>query len=187
MPQEYPYRCTRCGKTVYAPSKRFAECCKGAQVLELVNMCYMISQNSAPTHTVVHIVPDNTPLPAANGAKCVTACNATTKPKFSASHISAVTCKKCLEWVESRKSARTIESERNYILSQLDGVEFVDESEPAQSFKSKVEEVKKIDTSLSDFGDVQEILAKLKSLHENDYFRKIVKQRKSLLQELRTK
>lgn len=147
----------------------------------------MISQASAPTHTVVHIVPENTPLPAANGAKCVTACNAKTKPRFSASHISAVTCKKCLEWVESRKSARIIENERKYILDKLEGVEFVDEDEPAQSFRSTVEEVKKIDTSLSDFGNPKEILDKLKSLHESEYFRKLVGQRKFLLQELKTK
>lgn len=147
----------------------------------------MIAHSAAPSHTVVHTVPEKTPLPAASGTKCVTACNAKTKPKFSASHHSAVTCKKCLEWIESRQLKQTIKNERKFILEALEGVVFVDEDDPTNSFRSKIEEVKNINVDDNMIQDPKKLLETLRNLHENKNFRNILQQRKQLLQELDSK
>lgn len=183
----YPFECSRCRKRIYSPSKRFAKCCEDASMIEMVNICYMIAHSAAPSHTVVHTVPEKTPLPAASGTKCVTACNAKTKPKFSASHHSAVTCKKCLEWIESRQLKQTIKNERKFILEALEGVVFVDEDDPTNSFRSKIEEVKNINVDDNMIQDPKKLLETLRNLHENKNFRNILQQRKQLLQELDSK
>jgi len=156
-------------------------------MIELVNICYMLAQAAAPTHTVVHTVPEKTPLPAASGTKCVTACNAKTKPRHSASHHTAVTCKKCLDWIEANQLRRTAENERKYILEALDGIEFVDEDDPTNSFRSTIEEVKNSDPNSEVMKDPKKLLEMLRNLHENRNFRNILEQRKKLLQELDSK
>lgn len=147
----------------------------------------MIAHSAAPTHIIIHTVPEKTPLPAASGTKCVTACNAKTKPRVSASHESAVTCKKCLDWIEARQLSSTIRNERQFILDAMEGIEFVDEDDPTNSFRSQIDEIKKIDTTKDTFEDPKKLLENLRSLHENRNFRNILEQRKQLLQELDTK
>jgi len=183
---EYPFECCKCRKRIYAPSKRFAKCCEGASVLELVNICYLMQQSQAPNHNVVYTVAEGTPMTTAYGVKCVTACNAKTKPAYTAAHPIAVTCKKCLEWLKTNKLLKTIVNERKYVLDAMEGVEFIDEDDPDNSFKSKIEEVKKIDPkSIGSIPEADKILETLKSLSEDKKLRKILQQRRQIVDNLK--
>ena len=146
----------------------------------------MISQDQAPEHTVVFTVAENAPMTTAYGVKCVTACNAKVKPVYTASHPSAATCKKCLEWINKKKLLRTIANERSYLLEAMKGVEFVDEDDPDNSFKSKIEEVKKVDLrSIESVPEADKILETLKSLSEDRKLRKILQQRQQIVGNLK--
>lgn len=183
----YPFDCSMCRKRVYAPSKRLATCCENAVFYEITNICFMIPSKLEPEFHVVNTIPENTPLPAPAGMKMVTACNSPKLPKYTTGSELAVTCHKCLEWCKLQKQKVQIEKEQKALVSMLDGVEFIDEENPENSFKAKIEEVKKVDPKTLTPQKSNEILDKLKSLHDEAKIRKMLIQRQILLQELDSK
>lgn len=183
----YPFDCSICKKRVYAPSKRLATCCEDAVFHELVSICLLIPSKLEPTFHVVNVIPENTPLPAPSGTKLVSACNSPKLPKHTTGFHKAATCYKCLEWCNLQKQKLEIEKETKALEMALDGVEFIDEDNPENSFKAKVEEVKKVDPNTLTPQKSNEILDKLKSLHDEAKIRKMLIQRQTLLQELDSK
>jgi hypothetical protein len=183
----YPFDCSICRKRVYAPSKRLASCCEDAIFYDIVNICLMIPAKVEPTFHVVNTIPENTPLPAPSGTKLVSACNSPKLPKFTTGSEVAVTCYKCKQWMDLSKKKVQIQKEQEALESLLDGVEFVDEENPENSFKAKVQSVKKIDPSSLTHEKSNEILDKLKSLHDEAKKRKMLFERQTMLQELDSK
>lgn len=183
----YPFDCSICRKRVYAPSKRLASCCEGATFFDIANICLLIPASKEPTFNVVNTIPNNTPLPAANGAKGVTACNSPKLPKHTTAFEIATTCYKCLEWCKLQKQKNQIQKEQKALENLLNGVEFIDEENPENSFKAKVQSVKKIDPSSLTHEKSNEILDKLKSLHDEAKKRKMLFERQTMLQELDSK
>lgn len=174
MATDHPYRCSRCEKIVHAPSKRFAKCCNNATLFELANFCFLMPKQSMPTNTVVAVFNKDLKDPDSTGIECVTPCNAKTKPRFTTGFIGAVTCKKCLEWFETRKLIQSASKEKDFIIESLKGVTFEDEDDAENSFVSKVEDIKKIDMNLLELKEVQQTMGLLKELRDNEKFRKIM-------------
>lgn len=178
----YPFECSKCRNRIYAPSLRLASCCTGAKLIPLVNICLLVPLEKMETNTHVHTTGES--MLSRGGQKWCTACNASSLPKYVTPVIQAATCHKCLETYKQYKEKEEVKKEVSSLEDILKGIEFIDEENPDNSFKSEIKELKK-EINSSEPAKTQEIFEKLKSLHEKMNHRKIVNARLQKLQEIR--
>jgi hypothetical protein len=185
----FKFRCSKCNKDTYHPSQRLAECCEGAVMAQLVNICLVLPKDKAPTHKVIGKNPESFVLDLVPGQEWVTACNASTKPRVTTPIIEASTCYKCNQWLEANKKTNLARQELGSLEEFMKTIDFEDEEDPQNSFKAQIEGIKKelptsdIPTSVE---DIDKLLTKIQEFSTMLKQRKTVRNQLELEQELRT-
>lgn len=104
------YECRRCRTRFHSASlPQLCEHCGHNKIIGLTKICLMIPHETEPTFPVVHtsgsIVSDDGGVQSNIGQKWAIACKSPIKPPVSTASPSAVTCKRCLDWLESKRVA----------------------------------------------------------------------------------
>lgn len=178
----YPFECSKCRNRVYAASGRLASCCTGASYNPLVSICLLVPIDKMEGNHHIHTTQGS--LFGSGGQKWCTACNASSLPKVTTPLVQAATCFKCLEVYKNLKEKQNIVNELNSIETAFNGIEFIDEDNPENSFKSELSEVRK-ELKEASISEYDKILEKIKNLHEKLNHRMMVSARLQKLQEIK--
>jgi len=185
----FKFRCSKCNKDTYHPSQRLAECCEGAVMAQLVNICLLLPKEQAPTHKLYSKNGNSFALKMTPGQEWVTACNSSSKPRVVTTYPEASTCYKCNQWLESNQKTNLARQELGSLEEFMKTVDFEDEEDPQNSFKAQIEGIKKelptsdIPTSVE---DIDKLLTKIQEFSTMLKQRKTVRNQLQLEQELRT-
>lgn len=168
------FECSKCRKRTYHPSRRLAQCCEGASFEQLVNICLLIPKELEPTFRVVTKSPEASPLKIVPNQEWVTACNLSELPKMRTASIEACTCYKCKNWIDNRIKRLQLESEAKALENMLKTIDYIDEENPENSIPAELDVItKEIEKAPPESMD--EILARIESLHKSLKERKILK------------